>query len=213
MTVDINLLKKYFPELDEIQEAQFAALRNLYGDWNSKINVISRKDIDNLYLHHVLHSMAIAMFTRFSDDTYVLDLGTGGGFPAIPLAIFFPEVQFHAVDARKKKILVVNEIAHALELDNIKAEHVRAEDLRARQYDYVISRAVAQIDVLWQWSERLIRDKQQNIMPNGLIALKGGDIQTEIKKLPRGSYVDHEEISDYFEEEYFREKHVVYVQY
>lgn len=209
----MDLIEKYFPELDEIQFYQFAALGNLYKDWNSKINVISRKDIDNLYLHHVLHSLSICMFTRFAPDTHILDLGTGGGFPAIPLAIFFPEVTFHAIDARKKKILVVKEVAEALRLENIKAEHVRAEDLKARQYDYVVTRAVAQIDVLWQWSERLIREKQQNIMPNGLIALKGGDLKTELKKLPRGSYVDHEEILDYFEEDYFHEKHVVYLQH
>lgn len=213
MGKEIELLEKYFEDIDDVQIKQFIALGDLYRDWNAKINVISRKDIDNLFLHHILHSLSLAMFTRFKEGTNILDLGTGGGFPGIPLAIFFPETNFHLIDARKKKILVVNEVAQSLGLDNVKGEHIRAEDLKARQYDYVTTRAVAQIDQLWSWSERLIRDKQINIMPNGLIALKGGDIKTEIKKLPRGSYVDIENISDYFEEDYFKEKYVVYVQY
>lgn len=208
-----TIITKYFSDFTPDQLRQFAALGDLYRDWNSKINVISRKDIDNIYLHHVLHSLAIAIFIQFKEGTKVIDLGTGGGFPGIPLAIMFPDVQFHLVDGTRKKIKVVQEVAEAINLKNLKAEHVRAEYVKARQYDFVVCRAVAQLSQLWTWSERLLRDRQTNVVPNGLIALKGGNVDKEIKALPKGSYTDKEEITNFFEEEYFEEKYIVYVQY
>ncbi len=209
-----EIITKYFSDFTPEQMSQFAALGDLYKDWNAKINVISRKDIENIYLHHVLHSLAIAVFNDFKDGTKIIDIGTGGGFPGIPLAILFPECQFHLVDGTGKKIKVVQEIADAIKLKNLKAEHIRAEEVKARQYDFVVCRAVAQLPQLWIWSERLLRDRQTNVVPNGLIALKGGNtIEQEIKALPRGSYTDRVEISNFFEEDYFEEKHVVYVQY
>jgi len=208
-----SIITKYFSDFTPEQLKQFAALGDLYKDWNSKINVISRKDIDNIYEHHILHSLAIAVFIEFKAGTKIIDLGTGGGFPGIPLAIMFPEAQFHLVDGTRKKIKVVQEVADAINLKNLKAEHIRAEEVKARQYDFVVCRAVAQLPQLWIWSERLLRDRQTNVIPNGLIALKGGAVDKEIKALPRGSYTDKEEISNFFEEEYYKEKYIVYVQY
>ncbi len=209
----MELILSHFPNLTERQQAQFARLAPLYREWNEKINVISRKDIDNLYLHHILHSLAIAKVTNFKDGAHVLDLGTGGGLPGIPLAILFPKTRFTLVDGTRKKITVVEGIASDLGLDNVTALAARVEDLKARQFDFVLSRGVAPLDKLVEWSFRLIADKQRHAMPNGLLALKGGKIQEEIRALPRGSYAETFPISNFFDDPYFLEKFVVYVQY
>ncbi|MEO1437199.1 MAG: 16S rRNA (guanine(527)-N(7))-methyltransferase RsmG, partial [Bacteroidota bacterium] len=154
-----QLITDHFPRLTEHQQQQFEALGDLYADWNQKINVISRKDIENLYPRHVLHSLAIAKYTRFKPGTEILDLGTGGGFPGIPLAILFPEVQFHLIDGTRKKLTVVEHVAAAIELNNVQVHHLRAEECKMK-FDFVISRAVATIDKLWNWSYRLIKNKQ-----------------------------------------------------
>jgi 16S rRNA (guanine527-N7)-methyltransferase len=209
----MELILSHFPNLTERQQAQFAQLAPLYREWNEKINVISRKDIDNLYLHHILHSLAIAKVTDFKAGAHVLDLGTGGGLPGIPLAILFPKTRFTLVDGTRKKITVVEGIATALELDNVTALPARVEDLKARQFDFVLSRGVAPLDKLVEWSFRLIADKQRHAMPNGLLALKGGNVDAEIRALPRGSYAETFPISNFFADPYFLEKFVVYVQY
>ncbi len=201
----------YFPQLTGLQREQLAALEPLYNDWNQKINVVSRKDIDNLYIHHVLHSLAIAKFIQFRPGTEILDLGTGGGFPGIPLAIFSPESKFTLIDGVGKKIRVAQEIASALELKNIITLPVRSEELR-QTFDFMVTRAVAGMEQLNNWSHRLIKTKMQNAIPNGWIALKGGDIQSEIKAMTRKEYVEISPIDAYFPEEYFKEKYVVYVQ-
>ena len=203
---------KYFPNLTEEQQKQFAALLPLYKEWNEKINVISRKDIDNLYLHHVLHSLAIAKVLRFKDGSYVLDLGTGGGFPGIPLAILYPSVSFMLVDSTAKKIRVVQEVAEALGLKNVEAQHIRVEDIKGVQFDFVVTRAVTSLDQIFRWSRKLIKNKHINILPNGILALKGGSIKEEIKALGKGEYVDITNISKFFKEAYFEEKVVAYVQ-
>ena len=204
---------KYFPNLTDEQQNQFAALLPLYKEWNEKINVISRKDIDNLYLHHVLHSLAIAKVMAFKDGTEVLDLGTGGGFPGIPLAILYPSVSFTLVDSTAKKIRVVQEVAAALGLKNVEAQHIRVEDIKKGvQFDFVVTRAVTALDQLFRWSRRLIKTKHINILPNGIFALKGGSIRDEVKALGKGQYVELTNISKLFKEEYFEEKVVAYVQ-
>lgn len=203
---------KYFPNLTEAQQNQFALLLPLYKEWNEKINVVSRKDIDNLYLHHVLHSLAIAKVLRFKDGSRILDLGTGGGFPGIPLAILHPSVSFILVDSTAKKIRVVQEVAEALGLKNVEAQHIRVEDIKGQLFDFVVTRAVTSLDQLFRWSRKLIKNKHINILPNGIFALKGGSIREEIKALGKGQYVDITNISKFFEEEYFEEKVVAYVQ-
>ena len=209
----MNEILKYFPELTDKQRQQFEMMLPLYRDWNEKINVISRKDIDNLYLHHVLHSLAIVKVMRFKDNSGVLDLGTGGGFPGIPLAVFFPNVQFTLVDSIAKKTRVAQEIADALGLKNVKTIHSRAEVLAINQFDFIVSRAVAPLDQLKRWSFKLLKKKHINILPNGLLALKGGDqIREEIKDLGKGEYADKTRISTFFREPYFEEKFVIYVQ-
>ena len=209
----MNEILKYFPELTDKQRQQFEMMLPLYRDWNEKINVISRKDIDNLYLHHVLHSLAIVKVMRFKDNSGVLDLGTGGGFPGIPLAVFFPNVQFTLVDSIAKKTRVAQEIADALGLKNVKTIHSRAEVLAINQFDFIVSRAVAPLDQLKRWSFKLLKKKHINILPNGLLALKGGDqIREEIKDLGKGEYADKTRISTFFRESYFEEKFVIYVQ-
>ena len=203
----------YFPNLSERQQAQFAQLDDLYREWNQRINVISRKDIDNLYVHHVLHSLAIARLITFAPGTKILDLGTGGGFPGIPLAILFPDTEFLLIDGTRKKITVVEAVAEALGLSNVTARQQRVEEMKGRRFDFVVTRAVAQLEKLVPWSMRLIKDEQKHGLPNGLIALKGGQLKAEIKTLPKGTYTEVYPISDFFTEEFFEEKSVVYVQY
>lgn len=199
---------KYFPSLTEEQKSQFRQLDNLYHDWNSKINVISRKDIDNLYQHHVLHSLAIAEVIRFRPGTKVMDLGTGGGFPGIPLAIMFPDTHFHLVDSIKKKILVCTEVAQALGLKNVTTRWCRAEEEKEK-FDYVVSRAVMPLTDLVKIIRKNISHTQQNALPNGLICLKGGELEHET--LPLKSQTTITSLSDFFHEEFFETKKVVYV--
>lgn len=211
MANNIDIILKYFPKLTETQQSQFEQLGDLYRDWNQKINVISRKDIENLYPHHILHSLAIAKKVNFKSGSRILDLGTGGGMPGIPLAILFPHVQFTLIDGTRKKIRVVQEIADAINLKNVSAKHIRAEELKGK-FDFVICRAVAALDKLNHWSTRLVSHKHQHAYPNGLITLKGGDVKEEIKSLPGGSYTEIWPVTDVFPEEFFEEKVMVYVQ-
>ncbi|MBO4660246.1 MAG: 16S rRNA (guanine(527)-N(7))-methyltransferase RsmG [Prevotella sp.] len=199
---------KYFPELTEEQRMQMAQLDALYRDWNAKINVISRKDIDNLYEHHVLHSLAIAKTLHFKPDTKVLDFGTGGGFPGIPLAIMFPEVRFKLIDGTGKKILVASEIAKALGLKNVIAEQRRGEEEKGK-YDFVVSRAVMPLPDLVKIVKKNIAKQQQNAMPNGLLVLKGGNLDAEIHNFRR--VVEVIPVDMFFDEEWFREKNVIYL--
>lgn len=199
---------KYFPHLTEQQRQQLADLDALYRDWNAKINVISRKDIDNLYEHHVLHSMAIGKALRFKPATTVLDFGTGGGFPGIPLAILFPDVKFKLIDGTGKKIRVATEVAQAIGLNNVVAEHLRGEEEKGK-FDFVVTRAVMPLPDLVKIVKKNISTTQRNAMPNGVFALKGGDIQAEIQPFKRIAEV--EEIANWFEEEWFKEKHLIYV--
>lgn len=203
----MELIKKYFPNLTAHQLEQFAQLDTLYRDWNAKINVISRKDIDNLYEHHVLHSLGIAEVIRFKPGTEVMDLGTGGGFPGIPLAILFPDTHFHLVDSIRKKILVCTEISQALRLENVTTRWCRAEEEKGK-YDYVVSRAVMPLADLVKIIRKNISSKQRNALPNGLICLKGGELEHET--LPLKSHTDITALSDYYEEEFFETKKVVY---
>ncbi len=204
----MELIRKYFPNLNAMQISQFEALYDLYMDWNSKINVISRKDIENLYEHHVLHSLAIAEILHFKSGTMVLDVGTGGGFPGIPLAILFPEVQFVLIDSIGKKIKVGTEVAMAIGLKNIKLKHLRVQD-EIGKFDFVVSRAVMPLDDLVKLVKKNINKKQINVLPNGVICLKGGELQHEI--LPYKNIAELYEISDFFNEEYFKTKKAVYV--
>ena len=199
---------KYFPDLTDRQREQMDALYDLYTDWNSKINVISRKDIGNLYEHHVLHSLAIAKFVKFAPGTRVMDLGTGGGFPAIPLAILFPEVKFHLVDSIRKKLKVADEVARAIGLENITLSHERAEDEKAR-FDFVVSRAVMPLADLVKIVRKNIDKKQRNTIPNGLICLKGGELDREAGAV--SEYKEIVELKSYFYEEFFETKKLVYV--
>lgn len=208
----MELIKTYFPNLDETQLSRFEQLGPLYQDWNQKINLISRKDIEFLYDHHILHSLAVSGILTFLPGATVLDIGTGGGFPGIPLAILFPETRFTLIDGTGKKIMVVQDIANALQLENVTAQHIRAEELKGQNFDFVVSRAVAELPLLAAWSLRLIKNKQQHAIPNGLIALKGGNVKQEIKALPRGSYTELYPLSDFFKEPYYEEKYAVYVQ-
>ena len=208
MTRIMELINKYFPNITDEQRQRFAALDALYRDWNSKINVISRKDIDNLYEHHILHSLGIAQIINFKPGTRVMDLGTGGGFPGIPLAIMFPEVHFHLVDSIGKKIRVCDEVRTALGLTNVTTEWTRAENLKDK-YEFVVSRAVMPLADLVKLVRKNIATKTQNAMPNGLICLKGGELANEV--LPMKAHTLITSLSDYFEEEFFETKKVVYV--
>ena len=199
---------KYFPDLTEEQKRQFAALYDLYTDWNSKINVISRKDIENLYEHHVLHSLGIAKVIRFKPGTKVMDLGTGGGFPGIPLAILFPEVQFHLVDSIGKKVRVATEIAGSIGLKNVTTRHARAEEEK-QLFDFVVSRAVMPLTDLLKIIRKNISPKQQNALPNGLICLKGGELERET--MPVKNKTTMWNLKEFFGEEFFETKKVVYV--
>lgn len=199
---------RYFPQLTEQQQQQFAALDALYRDWNAKINVISRKDIDNLYPHHVLHSLGIAKVISFRPGTHVMDIGTGGGFPGIPLAILFPEVQFHLLDSIGKKIKVAQVVADALQLSNVRTSHKNVIEEKGK-YDFVVSRAVMQMGDLVRLVRKNVHHEQRNSLPNGLICLKGGDIQQEMR--PFKHCCDVWPLHTYFEEEFFETKKVAYV--
>ena len=201
-------LLRYFPQLTEQQQRQFAALDALYRDWNAKINVISRKDIDNLYPHHVLHSLGIAKVISFRPGTHVMDIGTGGGFPGIPLAILFPEVQFHLLDSIGKKIKVAQAVVDALQLSNVRTSHKNVIEEKEK-YDFVVSRAVMQMGDLVRLVRKNVHHEQRNSLPNGLICLKGGDIQQEMR--PFKHCCDVWPLHTYFEEEFFETKKVAYV--
>ena len=204
----MNLIEKYFPRLSDEQRRQFAMLDELYRDWNAKINVISRKDIDNLYEHHVLHSLALAKAINFRPGTKILDFCTGGGFPGIPLAIMFPDCQFKLIDGTGKKVRVAQEVATAIGLKNCQPEHLRGEDEKGR-YDFVVSRAVMPLPDLVKIVRKNIEKRQQNAMGNGIICLKGGELQAEIQ--PFKNIVEVSPISNWFTEEWFKEKSVIYL--
>ncbi len=204
----MQLINKYFPTLSEQQLKMFEQLLPLYTDWNSKINVISRKDIEHLYEHHVLHSLAIAKVIDFKAGTRILDVGTGGGFPGIPMAILFPECSFHLIDSIGKKITVVNAVVEELGLKNVIAEKARAEELKTR-YDFIVSRAVTALPEFYNWVQGLISIKNNNTLQNGILYLKGGDLKEELK--PFKKRMEMFEISSYFEEEFFAEKKVIHI--
>jgi 16S rRNA (guanine527-N7)-methyltransferase len=204
----VALIEKYFPNLTEIQRSQFAELRNLYTHWNDQINVISRKDLDHFYERHVLHALAIAKVMPFVDGSSILDIGTGGGFPGIPLAILFPTCQFHLVDSIGKKIKVVTEVASALQLENVRATHERAENIHEK-FDFVVSRAVTAMPVFLTWLKGKFKAEHKNEFPNGLLYLKGGDLSEEMKPVQQA--VTYFDLIDLFEEDFFETKKVVYV--
>jgi 16S rRNA (guanine527-N7)-methyltransferase len=204
----MDTILKYFTNLSGQQIESFSKLKSLYTEWNEKINVISRKDIDNLYTNHVLHSLAIAKIVSFTDATTLLDVGTGGGFPGIPLAILFPGCQFHLIDSIGKKITVVNEVATALGLSNVNGEHIRVENLK-NQYDYVISRAVTRFDNFYKLVQKNIHSQNINKLDNGIIYLKGGDFDEEIKDIRQA--VTIYSISDFFDEPFFETKKIIHV--
>ncbi|MEI2275082.1 16S rRNA (guanine(527)-N(7))-methyltransferase RsmG [Sphingobacterium sp. ML3W] len=209
MNPTVDIIYAYFPKLTDVQKEQFAKLADLYTLWNSQINVISRKDIDSLYLHHVLHSLGIAKFVQeLAPGTQVLDVGTGGGFPGIPMAILFPEVKFHLVDSIGKKIKVVREVAAALGLKNVEADHIRAEQLDDK-YDFVISRAVTRLGDFTPWIRNKFTKKDKNGIPNGILYLKGGDLSEEIKESKLKAELHP--LSSYFKEDFFDTKYLVYV--
>lgn len=205
----MQLLKEYFTDFSEKQLQQFAALKNLYEDWNQKINVISRKDMEHFYEHHVLHSLAIATQFDFAPGYEIMDLGCGGGFPGIPLAIFYPEVHFHMVDSINKKLKVLEAVANAVELKNITVQHTRAEDIKDKKFDVVVSRAVAPLKDLWYWSKPLLKKKpvDQPKKITGLICLKGGNLSKEIHE--SGLHPRVWEISQIFEGDFFKEKYIL----
>ena len=206
-----EVLLPHFPKLTNCQIDQFDRLQFLYEEWNAKINVISRKDIDNLYVRHVLHSLSIAKFISFLPAASILDLGTGGGFPGIPLAILMPEVSFTLIDGTQKKIRVVSDIIETIGLKNATALAVRAEEYK-QKHDFVIARAVTSLDQLFRWSQRLIKNKQLHAMPNGLLALKGGAIDREVKAIAKGNYIEIKKLESYFPGLGFDKKYIVYVQ-
>jgi len=204
----MEIIKKYFPNLTPLQIARFEQLFPLYCDWNAKINVISRKDIENLYIHHVLHSLAIAKILNFKDKTEIVDVGTGGGFPAIPLAIMFPNVRFCLVDSVGKKIKVAAEISHSIGLENCTFSNIRMEEEKGK-FDFVVSRAALQLNDLIKISQKNISKEQKNALPNGIICFKGGELNREITAFRKT--IEIYNISDFFEEEYFLTKKMVYI--
>ena len=204
----IEIIKKYFPQLTPKQEEQFTALDALYHDWNAKINVISRKDIDNLYEHHILHSLAIAKYINFREGTNVLDFGTGGGFPGVPLAIFFPEANFKLIDGTGKKVRVAQEVADAIGLENVLPSHLRGEEEKGK-FDFIVSRAVMPLPDLMKIVKKNIASDQHNVLPNGVIVLKGGNLDEELK--PYKNIAEKTELSQWFDEEWFKEKYLIYV--
>jgi 16S rRNA (guanine527-N7)-methyltransferase len=203
-----RIIQTYFPQLSAQQLEQFSKLDALYRDWNAKINVISRKDIDQLYLHHVLHSLAIARYYRFVPGTKILDFGTGGGFPGIPLAIMFPECSFKLIDGTGKKIRVAQEVSNAIGLKNCQPEHLRGEDEKG-QYDFVVSRAVMPLPDLYKIVRKNISRQQHNALPNGILCLKGGALDAELQPFKR--FVQTADIHQYFDDEWFRQKYVIYL--
>lgn len=205
---DSSIIHTYFSQLTETQAQQFKALGALYADWNKKINVISRKDIDNLYVGHVLHSLGIAKIISFQPGAEILDVGTGGGFPGVPLAILFPHAKFHLVDSIGKKIKVVNEVGKALGLTNVTAEQARAEQLK-REYDFIVSRAVTQMKEFYDWVHQKVKRESLHPLDNGILYLKGGEVEAEMDHLKRPYRVY--DLTDYFKEEYFQTKKVVYL--
>lgn len=204
----IEIIKKYFPLLSAKQIEQFTALNALYHDWNAKINVISRKDIDNLYEHHVLHSLAIAKRINFREGTNILDFGTGGGFPGIPLAIFFPEANFKLIDGTGKKVRVAQEVANAIGLENVLPAHLRGEEEKGK-FDFIVSRAVMPLPDLIKIVKKNIACDQHNVLPNGVIVLKGGNLEGEL--MPYKRIAEKTELSQWFEEDWFKEKYLIYV--
>lgn len=203
-----RIIQTYFPQLSAQQLEQFSKLDALYRDWNAKINVISRKDIDQLYLHHVLHSLAIARYYRFTPSTKILDFGTGGGFPGIPLAIMFPECSFKLIDGTGKKIRVAQEVSNAIGLKNCTPEHLRGEDEKG-QYDFVVSRAVMPLPDLYKIVRKNISRQQHNALPNGILCLKGGALDAELQ--PFKKFVQAADIHQYFNDEWFKQKYVIYL--
>ena len=203
----MEAIKKYFTDLSEEQIQQFEHLEDLYKEWNAQINVISRKDIDELYVRHVLHSLAIAKVQAFKPKSKVLDVGTGGGFPGIPLAILFPETKFYLVDSIGKKIKVVQEVANALGLKNVRAEHGRAEKVKG-EFDFIVSRAVTNMDDFVRWTRKKVAKKQNHALPNGILYLKGGDLTEELVNFPKATLYN---LTDYFTEDFFETKKVVHI--
>nr|WP_314864563.1 16S rRNA (guanine(527)-N(7))-methyltransferase RsmG [uncultured Flavobacterium sp.] len=203
----MEAILKHFPNLTEVQKEQFQQLDSLYHDWNEKINVISRKDIDALYTKHVLHSLGIAKVQRFEPGTFVLDVGTGGGFPGIPLAILFPETRFYLIDVIAKKIKVVQAVADALGLKNVKAEQIRAENVKG-DFDFIVSRAVTNMPDFVSWVKTKIKKQHKHELKNGILYLKGGDLTEELKDFPKATLYD---LADFFEDEFFETKKVVHL--
>jgi 16S rRNA (guanine527-N7)-methyltransferase len=204
----MDIILKYFPNLTDNQKEQFAALFDLYADWNSKINVISRKDIDNLYERHVLHSLAIARVLKFKSGTTIMDVGCGGGFPAIPLAILFPEVHFHMLDSIGKKIKVCTEVSTSIGLTNVSFKHARVEEEKEK-FDFIVSRAVMPLSDLVKLTTKNVKKAQQNALPNGLICLKGGELEHEIQPYKKNATLYN--LNDWFTEEFFKTKKAVYL--
>ncbi|MBU8892854.1 MAG: 16S rRNA (guanine(527)-N(7))-methyltransferase RsmG [Bacteroidales bacterium] len=204
----MDIILKYFPDITEKQKSQFALLQSLYEDWNSKINVVSRKDIGQLYERHVLHSLAIAKIIKFKNNSEILDVGTGGGFPGIPLAILFPACNFHLVDSIAKKIKVVQKITTSLQLENIKSEQERAEKIK-HSYDFIVSRAVTAFPVFYNWVSTKIKPESKNELKNGILYLKGGDLKEELKDF--NSEIKTYEISKFFTEPFFETKRIIYM--
>jgi 16S rRNA (guanine527-N7)-methyltransferase len=206
----LEIILKYFDDFSEKQLKQFSGLSSIYHDWNARINVISRKDMDNFYIKHVLHSLAIATTFDFQPEHRIVDIGTGGGFPGVPLAIFFPEVEFVLADSIKKKLLVVDEVCKHLQISNVKTHWGRVEDIQAKNgFDFAVSRAVAPLGDLWKWAAPLLRKGHEADVPNGLICLKGGDLSEEISQSGCKPTMSH--IYDLFHEEIFKEKYMLYV--
>jgi len=203
----MKAIRTYFTDLTEVQIQQFEQLEDLYKEWNAQINVISRKDIDELYVRHVLHSLGIAKVQAFKPKSRVLDVGTGGGFPGIPLAILFPETQFYLVDSIGKKIKVVQEVANALGLKNVRAEHGRAEKVKG-EFDFIVSRAVTNMDDFVKWIRKKVAKKQHHELKNGILYLKGGDLAEELINFPKATLYD---LPDYFTEDFFKTKKVVHI--
>ena len=209
-TGKLEMITRYFTDFSDLQISRFTALGQVYKEWNEKINVISRKDIDSLYEKHVLHSLAIAAVFKFTSGIEIIDIGTGGGFPGIPLAIVFPDVQFHLVDSIGKKLKVVNEVVQALQLKNVTTQHIRAEEIKNRKFDFAVSRAVAPLKDLWQWSSPLLSNKKKtDLFKNGLICMKGGDLTQEIRESRLKPQI--REIAGLFKEAFFREKYLLYI--